>query len=253
MAEIKVMRIADAVAQHLQTMILEGVIRPGEKLTSERELAEKLGVSRPTLRDALAQLEEKGLVSTSKAGTVVTAFLTPLSDPLSKLFSGDERVAADYFEYRRLVEAHACGLAAARATQIDRAQITQCLETIKLAHQSDDEHAEAQADTNLHLVIYEAAHNVIVLHIMRMFSDMLRNGIFYHREQLYRRLGVRDQLMAQHLEIGEAILSGDRARSEAAAFQHIQFTCETVEQITRDEQRLEASLRRIDREDLLAD
>jgi len=253
MPEIKTVRVADAVAQHLQTMILEGVIRPGEKLSPERELAENLGVSRPSLRDALAQLEQKGLLSTSKAGTIVAPFLMPLSNPLSSLFSGDDRVAADYFEYRRLVESHACGLAALRATKIDRTRISECLERIKIAHKTDDPEEEANADTDLHLVIYEAAHNVVVLHIMRLFSDMLRKGIFYHREHLYRREGVRDVLMAQHLEIGDAVLAGDRVRSEEAAYKHIQFTSETVHEICEEEERLEASLRRVGRHDLVSD
>ncbi|HYA71570.1 MAG TPA: GntR family transcriptional regulator, partial [Roseiarcus sp.] len=59
---LKPARLADAIAERIQAMILEGVLRPGEKLIAERELAARLGVSRPSLRDGLSQLEAKGLL-----------------------------------------------------------------------------------------------------------------------------------------------------------------------------------------------
>lgn len=249
---IKPVRLADAIAGHIQTMILEGVLRPGEKLSSERDLAEKLGVSRPSLRDAIAQLEAKGLLVSTKSGTMVARFLAPLADPLSELFNGEPRVTQDYFEYRRLVEAHTARLAAERATETDREAIGACLERMKAAHRSDDPSEEAAADANLHLLIYEAAHNVVFLHIMRVLSDMLRKGIFYNREQLYRRAGVRDMLLSQHLRIGEAILARNPAEAESAAADHIHYTFETINDIRAEEIRQAESLRRIERSDLLA-
>ncbi len=249
---IKSVRLADTIASHIKTMILEGVLRPGEKLNSERELAEKMGVSRPSLRDALAQLETAGLLVTNKSGTTVARFLSPLADPLGELFGNNPRVVSDYFEYRRLVEAHASGLAAQRATKEDCEAISACLARMKAAHTSDDPTEEADADAGLHLLIYEAAHNVVFLHIMRVLSDMLRKGIFYNREQLYRRAGVREILLAQHLRIGEAVLARAPAEAEKAASDHIRYTFETIEDIRRDEVRKAESLRRIDRDDLIA-
>jgi GntR family transcriptional repressor for pyruvate dehydrogenase complex len=250
---IKPVRLADTIAAHIQTMILEGVLRPGEKLSAERDLAEKLGVSRPSLREALTQLEHKGLLITTKSGTHVAKFLAPLLDPLAELLRDDVRVTTDYFEYRRLMESHAASLAARRATDFDRDSIRACLAKIKLAHEAEDPAEESVADTELHLLIYEAAHNVVILHVMRVFSDLLRKGIFYSREQLYRRPGVRDMLIKQHIELGEAVLAGDSQRAEQAASDHMTFTVETLDEIRRDELRLAASLRRIDRQDLVAE
>jgi GntR family transcriptional repressor for pyruvate dehydrogenase complex len=250
---IKTIRLADTIASHIKTMILEGVLRPGEKLNSERELADKMGVSRPSLRDALAQLETAGLLVTTKSGTTVARFLSPLSDPLGELFGNNPRVVSDYFEYRRLVESHASRLAAQRATREDREAISTCLQRMKAAHTSDDRSEEADADVSLHVLIYEAAHNVVFLHIMRVLSDMLRKGIIYDREQLYRRPGVRDALLAQHLRIGEAVLAAAPEEADKAASEHLRYTFETVEDIRRDEIRQAESLRRIDRKDLLAD
>ena len=251
--QIRPVPLADIIAQRIQTMILEGILRPGERLAPERELAEKLGVSRPSLRTALARLEQKGLLITGKSGTVVARFLGPLVDPLAELLADDERTAADYFEFRHSVEAHASGLAARRATGPDRAAIRACLERMQTAHGAEDPTEEADCDVELHGLVYEAAHNVLLLHIMRVLGDLMRRGIFYNREQLYRRSGVRAVLLEQHLAIGSAVLTGDALAAEQAAAGHINFTHATIEDIRRDELRMATSLRRIERQDLVAD
>lgn len=250
---IRPVPLADIIAQRIQTMIFEGVLRPGERLTPERELAEKLGVSRPSLRLALDRLEEKGLLVTGKSGTVVARFLGSLVDPLAELLADDERAAADYFEFRRSIEAHASGLAALRATEPDRAAIRACLERMQAVHGAEDPAAEADCDVELHGLIYEAAHNMLLLHIMRVLGDLMRRGIFYNREHLYSRAGVRTALLKQHLAIGAAVLAGDARAAEIAATGHINFTYATVDDIRRDELRMATSLRRIERQDLVAE
>lgn len=249
---IRPVKLGDALADHLEKLILEGVLRPGEKLAPERELAEKLSVSRPSLREALDKLQAKGLLETAKSGTVVAQFLAPLSRPLASLFADKPRVTADYFEYRRINEGQAAALAATRATDVDRAALEACAERMRKAHEVDDPTEEAGVDADLHLLVYEAAHNVVLLHVMRVFSEMLRDDVLYNRNQLYRRYGVRDQLLKQHLAIAEAILQGNPKAAEKAASDHISFTFETIEEIRRDEARIEASMRRISRADLLA-
>ena len=136
-------KLGDAIAEHLEKLILEGVLRPGEKLASERDLALKLDVSRPSLREALEKLQSKGLIETSKAGTVVAQFLSPLSRPLAELFADKPRVTADYFEYRRIIEGQAAALAATRATDVDRAALKECCERMEKAHEIEDPSQEA--------------------------------------------------------------------------------------------------------------
>lgn len=251
---IKPQRLAEAIARHLEDMILEGVLRPGEKLHAERDLAGRLSVSRPSLRDALALLEAKGLLVSTKSGTFVARFLGPLSAPLAALFGrNDERVLADYFEYRLTMEGEAARLAAARATDVDLAAIRTQLALIEQAHAAGDPARETDVDVDLHGLVYEAAHNVVLLHFMRAMAEMLRKGIFYSREQLYQRPGVREALKAQHVALGQAILARDPALAEKVARDHIQYTFDTIEAIRRDELRRAASLRRVDRRDLVAE
>lgn len=249
---VRTPKIAEAMADHIEKLILEGVLRPGEKLAPERELAEKLQVSRPSLREAIEILEGRGLLASGRSGTVVTQFLSPVLRPLATLLQDKPRVTADYFEFRRIQETHAARFAAMRATDVDRQAIRKCVERMKRTHRLEDPTEEGQADVDLHLLIYEASHNVVLLHVMRALVDLLRNNIFYSRAQLYLRDGIRDQLLEQHVALAEAVVAGKSKEAEAAAAEHVRFTFETVEEIRRDSLRLETSLSRVNRSDFLA-
>jgi GntR family transcriptional repressor for pyruvate dehydrogenase complex len=151
------------------------------------------------------------------------------------------------------VEAQAARSAAIRATNVDKAAIRACLGEMRKAHKLENLAKEAEADVNLHMLVYEAGHNMVVLHVMRALSELLRNNIFFNRENLYLRAGVREKLLMQHIEIGDAVIAGKPDAAEAAAADHIRFVFGTVEDIQRDSKRLKTSLMRVGRGDLLAD
>jgi GntR family transcriptional repressor for pyruvate dehydrogenase complex len=253
MQTIRTQRVADAIATRIEKLILEGALRPGEKLASERELAQRLDVSRPSLREAIDKLVDRGLLTATRGGTSVAEFLQPIMTPLANLYRDYANAATDYLEFRQWVEAQAARTAAERATEVDRAAIRDCLADMRKAHKSKDSTQEAQADVNLHILVYEAGHNFIVLHMMRALSELLRNNVFFNRENLYGRPGVREKLLAQHVEIGEAVIAGDPDRAEKAAAAHITFVFGTVEEIQRDSKRLQCSISRVGRTDFLAE
>lgn len=248
---IKPMRIAETIADHLERLICEGVLRPGERLVAERDLAQRLGVSRPSLRDALVLLEKRGLVQTDRHGSRITEFLRPLTQPLELMIQGNERAPFDYMEFRGVIESAAAALAAERATDLDRAAITAILSRMEAAHAELDPAEEAEADAELHLATYEAAHNVVILHVMRAFSEMLRRDVFYSRAQLYALPGVRGGLLAQHKAIGEAIVRGDAEAARAAAADHIAFTRKSLEEARQADARLAVCLLRMGRQELV--
>ncbi len=244
-------KLSEVIAGHIEQMILEGSLRPGERLAPERELAEKLEVSRPPLRDAIEMLSAKGLLKTTHSGTFVTQFMAPLTNPLASLLQSNPQVIFDYFEFRKLIEGPTAGLAAERATDLDRKAIRECLEQLQAAHGLDDPTPEAERDADLHMLVYEASHNLVVTHIMRAFSDLLRADVFYSRHKLYVAPGARDILLAQHLAIGEAVIAGDVERAERSATEHIRFTAETLERLKEEELRVGRALRRLGRAELL--
>jgi GntR family transcriptional regulator, transcriptional repressor for pyruvate dehydrogenase complex len=252
MEAIRTQKIADAIAKHIEKLIREGALGPGEKLAPERALAERFDVSRPSLREAIEKLQRRGLLTATRGGTYVAEFLSPLMRPLASLYQNDQNAVADYFEFRQFVEAQAARAAALRATDLDRKTIRATLAKMRKAHRIEDPTEEAQADVDLHIQIYEAAHNVVVLHVMRALSDLLRNNIFFNREHLYRRSGVREKLLAQHIAIGDAVIAGKADIAETAAGEHIRFVFGTVEEIQRDDKRRKSSQRRVSRSKLLA-
>ncbi|MEI6558724.1 MAG: FCD domain-containing protein [Rhodospirillaceae bacterium] len=249
---IKAARIAETIATHLERLIFEGGLHPGERLLPERELAQKLDVSRPSLRDALASLEQRGLIVTDRQGSRVAEFLRPLTQPLEVLLQSNGQALFDYMEFRGVLEGATAEMAAIRATDLDRATIRDILERMEKVHSHEDSREEAEADADLHFATYEAAHNVVILHIMRAFSELLRRDVFYNREQLYARAGVRDLLLAQHTAIGTAVIAGDAPAARRAAEAHIAFTRQTLEEIRQADARLAVSLRRVGRRDLVA-
>ena len=106
-------KLSSAVTRQVEKLILRGILRPGERLPSERELADRLGVSRPSLREAVAELQDKGLL-TSRAGAgifVADVLGGAFSEALVQLFASHEEAVFDYLSFRRDLES----LAAERA------------------------------------------------------------------------------------------------------------------------------------------
>ena len=243
---VKPAKAAEAVARHIEGLILEGSLRPGERLPAERELAERLAVSRPTLREALHLLQQQGLLTSEPgSGSYVAAIGTSLTDPLTKLLSSRPETTDDYLEFRQVVEGTAAELAAMRATEIDLEVITRCMRRIEGSHGKDDPIDEAEADADLHIAVYEAAHNVVLLHVMRALAQMLRADVFYNRDKLYSRRGVRDLLLEQHAAIHAAIMARAPQAARQAAERHITFTRTALKEILEAEARVEISLRRL--------
>ena len=103
-------KLSSSVTLQIEKLILRGILRPGDRLPPERELAERFGVSRPSLREAIANLDEKGLlISKANSGVFVADVLgNAFSPALIELFSCQEDSVDDYITFRRDLE----GLAA---------------------------------------------------------------------------------------------------------------------------------------------
>ena len=237
---------AAGAAARIEALILEGSLRSGDPLLSEREMALQVDVSRPTLRQGLKILEDKGLlVSDPDGGRRVAPLATSITDPLIELISEHGEMVEDYLELRATLERMAAELAATRANEVDRATLTQCMERIDRAHHEAEASNEADADADLHAGLYEASHNIVLLHIMRALSGMLRKGIFHNRQKLYARGEVRDVLRDQHQAIYDAVMARDPATAGKAAQDHMLYTRRVMNEIAAAETRLEVSLRRI--------
>lgn len=217
--------LADAVVEQIETMIVDGILKEGRKLPSERELAEAMGVSRPKLREALQMLEDRGLVHVRHGeGTHIAALSgRAMSPAMLALYSRHGAAFYDYLEYRREQEAFASRLAAQRATQSDKDRLSDILNTLQMAWDNGDTDTSEEADLALHVAVVDASQNTTLIHMMASIYDLTRQGLFYNRKFLRTMDGTGKKLLDQHRAIVEAILDGDPERAEATARAHLDF------------------------------
>ncbi|GAB4269749.1 MAG: pyruvate dehydrogenase complex transcriptional repressor PdhR [Deferrisomatales bacterium] len=244
---VKSPKLSDAIAGQLERLILEGILKPGERLPPERELAQRLEVSRPSLREALQKLEVMGLVEQRQGGgTYVAGILAPvLMEPLLHVFQRHPETVYDLLEFRQALEGISAYYAASRSTEADREILSRRLEAIEEAHRRGDPGAEAEADAEFHLAIAEASHNVVLLHIMRGLFDLLRKGIVASREKLYLKAGVRETLYNQHRSLCRAVLAADPEAARTAASEHLAFVDRTLRSLEAEKARENRSQRRL--------
>jgi len=113
-------KLSSSVVRQIEQLILRGILRPGERLPPERDLAERLGVSRPSLRDAIAELSDHGLL-TSRAGSgvfVAEVLGSAFSPALIQLFASHDEAVFDYIAFRRDMEALTAERAALEALRL---------------------------------------------------------------------------------------------------------------------------------------
>ncbi|MDP2118506.1 MAG: FCD domain-containing protein [Hoeflea sp.] len=224
-ARIEQSRTADEVVHQIEVLVLEGILRVGDRLPGERELAKQFNVSRPILREALKVLEGRGLLNTHHGGGTFVADVIGqvFTRPVMELIARHQKATLDYLEYRREVEAVTVEFAARRATEADKALLTRIITAMKAAHQKDDFEEEATIDVEFHSAIGECAHNIILLHTLRSCYRLLAEGVFYNRAMVYTLPGARDKLLAQHVAIYDAVMAGNPDAARRAAQAHIDF------------------------------
>jgi len=218
-------KLSHAVVRQIELLILRGILRPGERLPSERELSDKLGVSRPSLREAVAELQERGLLSTKAgAGIYVADVLgSAFSPALVELFSTHDEAVFDYIGFRRDLEGLAAERAATYGSDTDLKVVQTIFDKMEAAHSKRNPADEAALDAEFHLSIIEASHNLIMLHLMRSMYQLLREGVFYNRQVMFKQRTTRDQLLNQHRAINDALQARDAAAARAAIEAHLDY------------------------------
>lgn len=230
-------KLSTAVTRQIEKLILRGILRPAERLPAERDLAEKLGVSRPSLREAVADLQNKGLLSTrAGAGVYVADVLgSAFSPALIRLFAEHDEAVFDYIAFRRDLEGLAACRAARLASDTDLQVIQTVMDKMEAAHKKTNPADEARLDAEFHMAIIEASHNVIMLHMMRSMFQLLREGVFYNRQVMFKQRTTRGALLDQHRAINTAIQARDSAAARAAVEAHLNY----VEKALTDQKKAE--------------
>ena len=248
--QVRQRRLSDDIVEQLEGMILEGTLKSGERLPAERALAERFGVSRPSLREAIQKLAAKGLLVSRQGGGnyVVDSLGSTFSDPLLHLLESNPEAQRDLLEFRQTLEASCAYYAALRATEVDRERLTAAFEALQECYARADEVSrveEGAADARFHLAIAEASHNAVLLHTIRGLFDLLKRNVVTNIGGMYQqRTETRDMLINQHRDLYLAIIEGRAEQAREVSTRHLLYVQEVLEEVRQEVQRVARAERR---------
>ena len=161
-------KLSDVITEQLESMILDGTLLAGQKLPPERELALEFDVSRPSLREAIGNLQARGLVERKQGGgTFVNRNLnSAMTDPLMDLVSQRPETQFDLLEFRHALEGMAAYYAALRGQPEDYNALKQALNDVPTPKAHESKRAQAEALGQFYIIMARASHNMVLLHVM---------------------------------------------------------------------------------------
>jgi GntR family transcriptional repressor for pyruvate dehydrogenase complex len=189
------------ICRKLVSHLIRGDWTEGDRIPPERELCQRLGVGRASLREALKALEIMGMIETRLGeGTFVCGRSEFFSRPLLWAITGSAKSDAhELVEARELIESETARLAAERATPEDLQSIRKCLEDMEAA--IDDPSTFLEADLNFHLAVANSAHNRILANALSLIRNLMRQWI----GQALPKEGVATTALQHHNKIFTAI------------------------------------------------
>ena len=267
-ANRKHQKLSDVITERLESMILDGTLVAGEKLLPERLLAEKFQVSRPSLREAIQNLQARGLVERKQGGgTFIRQNLSAkMTDPLSALVASRPETQFDLLEFRHALEGMAAYYAALRGQPEDYRALNNALNSLPSLHRPEiqaknatgkqklsaqnqvktDTQQEAKALVEFYLTMAKASHNMVLLHVMRSMQAMLVDNIKRNLEMLRDGADVEVQIREQRHAIVQAISAQDPEAARKASNEHLGFVESTLLDINKRDVKLQRAMRRIE-------
>ncbi|KMY67728.1 GntR family transcriptional regulator [Desulfocarbo indianensis] len=226
-------KISDQVFEQLRDMIFRGQLKPLDRLPPERELAQQMGVSRPTVRNAVGRLVSLGLVDQRQGqGTFVANHHDGgKRNPLSLMVEGQAVSLHQLLEVRLGLECNSAVLAARRADEEDIALLERSL--AQMSKQIKKGGLGSSEDVYFHMRIAYASKNPLQVQLMKHFYDYMAVGIRENLQILYQDVVNVDLVHLQH----ERVLSAIKAHDTHAAFDymrsHINFVMDYFENLNK--------------------
>ena len=223
--EITPVRLYESAIEQIMDLVKRSELKPGDKLPPERELAEKLSISRGSLREAFRVLESRGLIK-SKAGGgryIREIRKNGYSNTENMILSLEKSSILELLEAREIFEVKIAKIAAQRATVEDTELIEQVLnkmnEEEKLKYGK-----ETESDTEFHLAIAKASHNFVFTNIIRLHLDLLKGT----REKTRQIPGRREEQLREHQAILQAIKEHNSKKAGEAMLKHLRNVREVL-------------------------
>jgi GntR family transcriptional regulator, transcriptional repressor for pyruvate dehydrogenase complex len=216
---VRTSRLYEQIVQQIEESILKGALKPGDQLPAERDLAQRFGVSRTAVREAVKALREKGLVEAySGRGTFITdgtsQAVRQSLDLVAKI--GQPEGSTHLAEVRAILEPEIAALAAMRAQESDVATMREAVAVMDRAGQDPDVYIEA--DLDFHLALAEGAANPLILSLIDSIVGLLRE----QRLRIFNVPGGPQRGQVHHKKILDAVERRDAGAARAAMKAHLQ-------------------------------
>jgi len=235
-APIQPVKVFERVAAQIEKRILDGELRSGDRLPTERELAEQFQVSRTAVREAMKILAQKGLVDMrpGRGTIVIDGAHEAMENSIGLLMKmkmrvGEKSGADNLVEVRAIFEIEIAALAAARATEKDIAAMR---EAIRVMDESlNDANAFIAADNCFHEALAQATQNALILILLNSIVNLLSE----QRKQIFEVEGGPQRGQMHHRRILESIVRRDPESARAAMASHLLQVREDVSAAKKQE------------------
>jgi DNA-binding FadR family transcriptional regulator len=214
---IETRRLYRHIADQVAGLIARGEFAPGSRLPTERELAQMLGVSRPSVREGLIALEVEGLVDVRVGSGIYVRSARAGAAPADVL--GDSPGPFELLRARRLIESEVAELAARAARQSDIAGIAEAVRMMKSDIHGGD--AYETGDRLFHVRIAEATRNSVLVTVVSMLWDLRSSPVYASLMRHAVTDGVRARSIADHERILKALAARDPAAARLAMQKHL--------------------------------
>ena len=214
LSRVNRLRLYEQVIERIKAHVEEAGLRAGDKLPGERELAERLGVSRASVKQAIVVLEVQGLVESRHGGGTYLRADRLAVETVDEMMARRRRLP-EVLEAREALETKLAELAAQRRTDEDLAAMDAALE--HMAAEIEDGGYGIEGDRRFHEAITAAARSGLLAEFMRSISVQIAES----RNESLRQPERPHQSMAQHRAILEAIRAGDPDRAAEAMRTHV--------------------------------
>ena len=216
--EITPVRLYESVIEQIMNLIKNEELKPGDQLPPERELADKLSISRGSLREAFRVLESRGIIkSKAGGGRFIREIKTDTFNHAENIILNLEKASIlELLEAREIFEVKIAELAAQRATREDVLLIEKVLNE-KYKEEKVEDKEKMLSDTEFHLAVSKAAHNYFFTEFVKLHLDLLRET----RGKTWQIPGRKKEQQLEHLNIYNAIKDNNSKKASAAMYIHL--------------------------------
>lgn len=220
--------LPEKVSEEIEKLIVSGTFKPGDKLPSESELAQRIGVGRSTVREAIKYLMSRNILEVHRGNGTFVCQNTGLSeDPLGLRFiSNKKKLGLDLCEIRLMIEPNMAMLAAKNATQQEIEKMQELCETIQDQIRKGEDYGKK--DQELHILLATCTHNCVIPHLVPILCESIP---FFMN---ITKLSVKMETIQTHQAVVDAVRARDPQMAYKAMQQHIMDNKRSIEALPDD-------------------